>query len=224
MIVAAASMLGDFARPYLKWASTQRVARSRRHDGLVAVGGSRRIGEIGAIAVAPSSGASRLSFSISASPRLTVYLRGTTRPWDTARTSLPVALPRSRFTRRSSRYSHRVPRGLALDTRRCSSCRRSQLNALRALPRAATPHGRTLIGNGSSSSANLSFAAALVATLDARDRYTAGHSAAVASTRATSQSAWVCRARNSRTRISAGLFTTSERSDFPPGLLEKEVR
>lgn len=69
--------------------------------------------------------------------------------------------------------------------------------------------------------ANLSFAAALVATLDARDRYTAGHSAAVA-----------IYARD----IAARMGLTSEQQDFahlaglvhdigkvglPPGLLEK---
>jgi putative nucleotidyltransferase with HDIG domain len=69
--------------------------------------------------------------------------------------------------------------------------------------------------------ANLSFAAALVATLDARDRYTAGHSAAVAAY-----------ARDIATRLGlspdqqqlahlAGLVHDIGKIGLPPGLLEK---
>jgi putative nucleotidyltransferase with HDIG domain len=44
----------------------------------------------------------------------------------------------------------------------------------------AETSGKLSVANARLESANLSFASALVATLDARDRYTAGHSAAVA--------------------------------------------
>jgi putative nucleotidyltransferase with HDIG domain len=71
-------------------------------------------------------------------------------------------------------------------------------------------------------SANLSFATALVATLDARDRYTAGHSAAVA-----------IYARDIATRMGlseeerslvhqCGLVHDVGKIGLPPGLLEKE--
>src|SRR5215213_849535 len=69
--------------------------------------------------------------------------------------------------------------------------------------------------------ANLSFAAALVTTLDARDKYTAGHSEAVAT---------YARAIASRLRLSAadqqlaflcGLVHDVGKVGLPPGLLEK---
>ena len=75
--------------------------------------------------------------------------------------------------------------------------------------------------NGRLESANLSFATALVATLDARDRYTAGHSAAVA-----------IYARDIADRMGltpeqqglvhlAGLVHDVGKIGLPPGLLEK---
>ena len=66
-------------------------------------------------------------------------------------------------------------------------------------------------------SANLSFASALVATLDARDRYTAGHSAAVAIYSETLLSVWVCQPQISKRRTWRGLFMTSERLGFRSG-------
>ena len=69
--------------------------------------------------------------------------------------------------------------------------------------------------------ANLSFASALVATLDARDRYTAGHSAAVAV---------YCRDIATRMGLSdeqrqlvhlCGLVHDIGKVGLPPGLLEK---
>ena len=68
--------------------------------------------------------------------------------------------------------------------------------------------------------ANISFATALVATLDARDRYTAGHSAAV-SIYARDIAARLELSRiSSSSRTFAGWCTTSGRSALP-GLLEK---
>ena len=60
--------------------------------------------------------------------------------------------------------------------------------------------------------ANLQFAAALIATLDARDRYTAGHSAAVAIYSRDIASEWACRPRYATKRICVVSFTTSGRS------------
>jgi len=62
--------------------------------------------------------------------------------------------------------------------------------------------------------ANLQFAAALIATLDARDRYTAGTPQPSQSIRGTSPSAWGSPPRFRRTHISAALFTTSARSGY----------
>ena len=70
--------------------------------------------------------------------------------------------------------------------------------------------------------ANLSFASALVATLDARDRYTAGHSAAVAIySRDIAERMGLVATHSNNSYTFAGLSTTSARSDCLPGLLEK---
>ena len=70
--------------------------------------------------------------------------------------------------------------------------------------------------------ANMSFAEALVATLEKSDQYTAGHSKAVAITPATSPSGWASRPTSRSGRTSAAWCTTSERSGFPRSLLLKD--
>ena len=68
--------------------------------------------------------------------------------------------------------------------------------------------------------ANLSFATALVTTLDARDRYTAGHSAASRSTRVTSLTEWGSRGEVGKAHL-AGLVHDIGKIGLPAGLLEK---
>lgn len=70
--------------------------------------------------------------------------------------------------------------------------------------------------------ANLSFAAALVATLDARDRYTAGHSAAVAIYSRDIAQRMGLSAEEQQTAHLAGLVHDLGKVGLPPGLLEKE--
>lgn len=70
--------------------------------------------------------------------------------------------------------------------------------------------------------ANLSFATALVATLDARDRYTAGHSAAVAIySRDIAQRMGLSEDDQRKCHL-AGLVHDIGKIGLPPGLLEKE--
>jgi HD-GYP domain-containing protein (c-di-GMP phosphodiesterase class II) len=70
--------------------------------------------------------------------------------------------------------------------------------------------------------ANLSFATALVATLDARDRYTAGHSAAVAIySRDIAQRMGLSEEEQRKCHL-AGLVHDIGKIGLPPGLLEKE--
>ena len=70
--------------------------------------------------------------------------------------------------------------------------------------------------------ANLSFAAALVATLDARDQYTAGHSAAVAIySRDIAARMGLSEAAQQEAHL-AGLVHDIGKIGLPPGLLEKE--
>lgn len=70
--------------------------------------------------------------------------------------------------------------------------------------------------------ANLSFAAALVATLDARDRYTAGHSAAVAIYSRDIAERMGLSPADQRAAHVAGLVHDIGKIGLPPGLLEKE--
>lgn len=70
--------------------------------------------------------------------------------------------------------------------------------------------------------ANLSFAAALIATLDARDRYTAGHSAAVAIySRDIAERMGLTPEEQNLAHL-AGLVHDIGKVGLPPGLLEKE--
>ena len=69
--------------------------------------------------------------------------------------------------------------------------------------------------------ANLSFAAALVATLDARDRYTAGHSASVATYARDIASRLGLPAEDQQLAHLAGLVHDIGKVGLPPGLLEK---
>jgi putative nucleotidyltransferase with HDIG domain len=76
--------------------------------------------------------------------------------------------------------------------------------------------------NARLASANLSFATALVATLDARDRYTAGHSAAVA-IYASDIAARMSLSEHEQRLVSlCGLVHDIGKIGLPPGLLEKE--
>src|SRR5207244_1967805 len=69
--------------------------------------------------------------------------------------------------------------------------------------------------------ANLSFASALVATLDARDRYTAGHSAAVAIYARDIAAALGLPEHERRLAHLSGLVHDIGKVGLPPGLLEK---
>ena len=69
--------------------------------------------------------------------------------------------------------------------------------------------------------ANLSFATALVATLDARDRYTAGHSAAVAVYARDIAERLGLSKRDQRLAHLAGLVHDIGKIGLPAGLLEK---
>ena len=67
-----------------------------------------------------------------------------------------------------------------MDARALSCSCSGRPAALRPIPGRTSPRGGLSTANETLERANLQFAAALIATLDARDRYTAGHSAAVA--------------------------------------------
>src|SRR4029078_9889098 len=80
---------------------------------------------------------------------------------------------------------------------------------------------RLMIANSRLERANLSFASALVATLDARDRYTAGHSAAVAIYARDIAQRLGLSERGKQLAHLAGLVHDIGKVGLPPGLLEK---
>jgi putative nucleotidyltransferase with HDIG domain len=224
MIVAAGSMLTDFGSPYLKWA-VYTCSRSLTGAivGLVAVGVEAVVGNrLASIAVATglaSIVAELLDLAFAAFMR---RLRGNGRGSDIVRLLAPLALASIPLyapivALLAIAYEEVSPWTLplffvpALAAQRLFTLYREQSELAEELLHANTRLER----------ANLSFASALVATLDARDQYTAGHSAAVA-----------IYARD----IAARMGLTQEQQDLahlcglvhdigkvglPPGLLEK---
>ena len=183
LIVASASMLGDFTRPYLRWG----IYTSSRAITAATVGGVA----IAARAVLSINRPSSLAVSSCRCRRcsaldcvlraVTVYLRRRGGSCETARLLLPVAVAAIPLYAplvallaigydQLSAWATMLFFVPALAAQRLYTLYQQQRHLTEGLTRA----------NEQLESANLSFAAALVATLDARDQYTAGHSAAVA--------------------------------------------
>lgn len=224
LIVASASMLGDFTRPYLRWGIyTSSRAVTAAIVGVVALSTSGLI-ENRSLALAVSTivaavvaqGLDCLFASI------TVYLRGRGGAIETARLLLPVAaaaiplyaplvallaIGYDQFSAWATMLFF-VP---ALAAQRLYTLYQGQRNLTDELTSA----------NEQLERANLSFAAALVATLDARDQYTAGHSAAVAIySRDIAQRMGLEESDQQKAHL-AGLVHDIGKIGLPPGLLEK---
>ena len=225
LIVGSASMLGDFRRPYLRsivYAATRGIGGGV--TGLLAVGVEGKAdSELGAIVVATLVGAAAAQVLDIGFACLTVWLRGTTRPWDTARTIAPVALSAVPLyapvvVLLTIAYQELSPWTLVLFFVPALAAQRlfALLQAQRQLTEGLSAANRQL------ERANLSFASALVATLDARDRYTAGHSAAVAVySRDIAERMGLSVAEQQDVHL-AGLVHDIGKIGLPPGLLEKE--
>ena len=183
LIVASASMFGDFRAPYLRsviYAASRGIGGGV--TGLVAASvDGVATSQLGTVVVATLVGAVTAQLLDIGFACLTVWLRRTTRPWETARTIAPVALsavplygPVVVFL--TIAYQELSPWTLVLFFVPALAAQRlfALLQAQRQLAEGLSSANEQL------ERANLSFASALVATLDARDRYTAGHSAAVA--------------------------------------------
>lgn len=225
LIVGSASMLGDFRRPYLRsivYSATRGIGGGV--TGLLASGVEGSVdGELGAIVVATLVGAVAAQALDIGFACLTVWLRGTTRPWDTARTIAPVALSAVPLyapvvVLLTIAYQELSPWTLVLFFVPALAAQRlfALLQAQRQLTEGLSAANRQL------ERANLSFASALVATLDARDRYTAGHSAAVAVySRDIAERMGLSVAEQQDVHL-AGLVHDIGKIGLPPGLLEKE--
>ena len=225
LIVASASMLGDFRRPYLRsviYTSSRGIIGGI--TGLIAVSAEGlATSDLGKIVVATLIGAVAAQILDIVFACFTVWLRGTTRPWDTARTIAPVALsavplygPVVVFL--TIAYQELSPWTLVLFFVPALAAQRlfALLQAQRQLTEGLSSANRQL------ERANLSFASALVATLDARDRYTAGHSAAVAIYSRDIAERMELPVQDCQSVHLAGLVHDIGKVGLPPGLLEKE--
>jgi putative nucleotidyltransferase with HDIG domain len=184
MLVGAASLLSEFGQPpHLKWVTyTSSRAISGAVTGLAAslclsLSSSDFLG----IAIATLVGATVAEILDVFFAAIAAHVRGTRSPWELVRTDAPmmvssVPLYAPLVTVLAIAYKDLSPLSLlmffvpALAAQRLFSLYQEQRRLAVDL----------LSVNERLERANLSFATALVATLDARDRYTAGHSAAVA--------------------------------------------
>lgn len=187
MIVGAASMLGDIHssddRPLLKWATyTSTRALGGALSGILAIE-IRDVGPdgVGGIVLATTLCAITAEGFEVLIASLTLVLRGKGRFLDVARSygpvllaSIPLYAPLVSLL--ALAYEQVSPWTLLLFFVPALAAQRSFMLYQQQRELAAD----LSVANDALERANLSFATALVATLDARDRYTAGHSAAVA--------------------------------------------
>ena len=225
LLVAGASMLGDFRQPYLRSVIyTASRAIIGGVTGLIAISvADAASSQLGAIVIATLIGAVAAQLLDIGFACLTVWLRGTTGPWDTARTIAPVALsavpqyaPVVVFL--TVAYNELSPWTLVLFFVPALAAQRlfALLQAQRQLTEGLSDANQQL------ERANLSFASALVATLDARDRYTAGHSAAVAVYSRDIAERMGLPIPDQQNVHLAGLVHDIGKIGLPAGLLEKE--
>jgi putative nucleotidyltransferase with HDIG domain len=225
LVVGGASMLGDFRQPYLRsmvYAASRAIIGGL--TGLIAVGLTESTSsQLGVVVVATVVGAVAAQLLDIGFACLTGWLRGTARPWDTARTVAPVALAAVPLyapvvVLLTVAYKELSPWTLVLFFVPALAAQRlfALLQAQRHLTEGLSDANRQL------ESANLSFASALVATLDARDRYTAGHSAAVAVYSRDIAERMGLSTADQRAVHLAGLVHDIGKIGLPVGLLEKE--
>ena len=189
MIVAAGSMIGDLKpdanahEPYKKWAvyTSSRALIAAATSAVAASMSSMSANALGSVAIAAFAGAAVAQTLDVLFAAITIRVRSRGHIFDSIKTIAPVGLAAVPL------YAPVVVL-LALTYEQLSAW---TLLLFLAPALAAQrffvlyqDQRRLSEGFGSANArlerANLSFAAALVATLDARDRYTAGHSAAVA--------------------------------------------
>jgi putative nucleotidyltransferase with HDIG domain len=224
MAIGAASMLADFRSPYTKWTIyTASRSITGAAVGFAAVASSGAISnQFGAVAVATVSGALVGEILSLGFASVTLRLRGRANVADVFRTmlptlggSLPLYVPLVALL--AFAYAYVSPWTLPLFFLPALAAQR--LYVLYQQQRTLTDE--LVSANEQLERAGLSFATALVATLDARDQYTAGHSAAVA-----------IYARDIAKRMSlseedqllahmCGLVHDIGKIGLPPGLLEK---
>lgn len=224
MIVGGASFLGHLHHPYAKWiVFTSSRAITWAASGLLAayVGGLTH-GRLGTIALTATVGALSAQVLDTVFVALTYRLRKRGSMGSVVRTFAPLALSSVLlFTPLvvllALAYERVSPWTLllffvpGLGAQRLFVMYQEQRQLAEELA----------IANARLERANLSFATALVATLDARDRYTAGHSAAVAIyARDIAARLGLDEERQQLAHL-CGLVHDIGKTGLPPGLLEK---
>jgi putative nucleotidyltransferase with HDIG domain len=223
MVVSVASVLGVFPRPYVRWlsyASGRSIGAA--FAGLIAfqIGGSHS--DATRIAVATVGAVLTAQASDMAFGALLFKLRGHGNPLSLLRTlgpllltALPLYAPVVALLvvgyREMSPWTLPLFLAPALAAQRSFLMYQDQRRLAEDLVDANLQLER----------ANLSFASALVATLDARDRYTAGHSAAVAIYARNIAERLELEPRQQQLVHLCGLVHDIGKVGLPPGLLEK---
>jgi putative nucleotidyltransferase with HDIG domain len=224
MLVAAASMIGAFGPPYLKWATyTCTRALTGAATGLAAVWALQlETTHIASVVIATTIGTIVSQVLDAAFAALTLRVRQTGNPLEFLRTHLPLVFLAVPFYAPlvavlAFAYTDVSPWTVplffapALAAQRLFGLYQQERELAHGLSEANVRLER----------ANISFATALVATLDARDRYTAGHSAAVAIyARDIAQRLGLPEEQQQLAHL-CGLVHDIGKIGLPPGLLEK---
>ena len=224
MVVAAASMVGQFGRPYLKWVTyTSTRALTGAVTGIAASWASGlSTAHVGSIVLATTIGALVSQALDAGFGVVTLMVRRTGNPWELLKTHAPlvlfaVPLYAPLVALLAFAYQDISPWTVPLFLAPAIAAQRlfGLYQEERQLAEGLTAANLRL------ERANISFATSLVAALDARDRYTAGHSAAVS-----------IYARDIAARLDlpddqqqlahlCGLVHDIGKIGLPPGLLEK---
>lgn len=224
MLVGAASNLGDFRHPYMKWA----VYTSTRALGGAAAGASAAWASglaespLGALVLATACGGLAIIFFDVGFSIVTYKVKHIGPAIDVLRAALPVVAPviplwMPLVALLAFSYEEISPWTLLLFSLPALAAHRSFV--LYQEQRRLTTDLRAV--NDRLKAANLSFATALVATLDARDRYTAGHSAAVATYSRDIAKRLGLDEESQELCYVTGLVHDIGKIGLPPGLLEK---
>jgi putative nucleotidyltransferase with HDIG domain len=224
LVVAAASMLADFRPPHARWA-VYTVNRSVTGGvtGLVAVklgeNADNTLGSVLFIAAAASLTASALDVALAA---MTMRLRGTSSIRSVVSTCAPAigaSIPLYAPLVAALAFAYQELSAWTLPLFFIPALAAQRLFVLYENQRELT--GDLLAAKDQLEQANMSFAAALVATLDARDEYTAGHSAAVAVYARDIAARMGLTVDEQRLAHLCGLVHDIGKIGLPPGLLDK---
>lgn len=224
VLVSIVSQIGILGRPYLKWAIyTPADAMNAAATGLVAAEVGRLGGStVGSIAMATTAAVATHQLIGLGFSALTVHLRKSGTAWGVIQTLVPVVPPSvllwvAVLAPLAIAYEMLSPWAAllflfpALAAQRLFILYQEQRRLAAELTEA----------NQSLRRANLSFASALVTTLDARDRYTAGHSAAVAVYARDISAQLQCSSEIQQLAHLSGLLHDIGKIGVPPGVLEK---